>query len=144
MILTSWSSSVRLMIGLMGIGLALVGLSQWRKKTRCERTRGVVIDRASIIVDSESRAEIVFGPEPAVTDPKVVISAHGRPVIVEGIWHNDVCVLASSRRVDYWHRGIVYTGIVDATHTIKILLHNQGFTPAMVRAKLVVPETAED
>jgi uncharacterized membrane protein YqaE (UPF0057 family) len=129
------------MIGFMSIGLALVGLSQWRKKVQCERPHEVVIDTVSILIDAESRGEILFSPVVAADSPKLYMSAHGRPVIVEDTWHAGVSVLSqtvgSSRAVVHWRRGVVYPGVIDSRRILKILLHNQGFTPAMVHAKLV-------
>jgi len=140
MILTSWSTSVRIMVGVAGVGLALVALSQWKKKLRNEHVKEIVVDTASILIDAESRAEIVFGPVVATVNAKLIMSAHGRPVVVEDAWHEGVSVLSSPRAVLHWRHGIVYPGILDSGRTLKILLHNQGFTPAMVHAKIVVPE----
>lgn len=138
MILVSWSTSTRIMIGIAGIGLALISLSQWRKKSRYVSTRDVTIDTASILIDAESRAEIVFGPTVTIVDPKLIMSAHGRPVIVEDTWRNGLSLLSLPRAVHCWRHGIVYRGILDSQHTLRIMLHNQGFTPAMVHAKIVV------
>jgi hypothetical protein len=133
MILTSWATSTRLTGGIAGVGIALIALSHWRRKIRREHVlKETVVDVATVLVDAESRAEILFGPAAPVMNPKLVMSAHGRPVVVEDAWHEGAVL--------HWRHGVVYPGVVDSKKTLKILLYNQGFTPAMVHAQLVATE----
>jgi hypothetical protein len=143
-LLSSWATSTRVMVAVAGLGLALAGISQWRRSRHRGDVKTSVVDVASVLIDAESRSEILFGPALSAESPRLVMSAHGRPVAVEDVWHAGVSVLAEPRAVVHWRRGVEYPGTVDSRHPLKILLHNQGFTPAMVHAQLVVPEGSKD
>lgn len=139
-ILTSWSVSARLATAGTAVGVSLVWLSLWRRSvTVVRRTHEVVVCEESLVVDAESRGEVTLVPKHPVVNPKLIMSAHGRPVVVEDAWHEGVSVLASPKPVHHWRQGVVYQGILDEGRTLRVLFHNEGFTPARVSAHVVVP-----
>lgn len=132
--------------GAVGLGLVLLGASQWRRASRHmdERPAEEVVDVATVVVDAEGSAEIVLGPEIPVVNPKLYLTAHGRPVVVEDAWHEEVSVLSCPRSIAYWHHGVVYPGVLSDKRTLRILLRNEGFAPATVRARVTTTKKAEE
>ena len=136
-ILSSSSVSYRLLIGLLGLGTALTALSLWKlSHDKQQKTRETMVCKETVLVDVGGSAEIIFGPSSPMEDPTLYITAHGRPVIVEEVQHNGVSTVAVPRAISYWHKGVSYPGTVGADHQMRILVRNQGFAVAAVRASL--------
>ena len=123
----------------LATGLALaVGyhVMWWRANKR--PAKDVVLLKETVVIDANGSAEITFAPPAAIINPKLVLRAHGRPVVVEDVWHAGVSVVSAQRAVTYWHKGVVYGGHIDANQPLKVLLRNEGFAPAPVQASIVV------
>jgi hypothetical protein len=137
-ILSSSTVSYRLLIGLLGLGTALTALSLWKHThpKKAKREREIMVCKETVLVDINGSAEIVFGPSSPMEDPTVYLTAHGRPVIVEEVQHGGVSLLAVPRDIAFWNKGVCCPGTVDADHPLRILVRNQGFAIAAVRASL--------
>ena len=113
----------------------------WRAKGRKSTgAKGLVVLRETVLIDVGSSSEITFAPPAAILNPRLAMTAHGRPVVVEDVWHAGVSVVSVSRSILYWHEGVTYAGHIDVEKPLKILLRNEGFAPATVRASIVVPK----
>jgi hypothetical protein len=131
--LSSSTVSYRLLAALLGIGAGLTALSL-RWKTAKRRVSSVC--KETVLVDSEASSEIVFSPQSPMRDPVLYMTAHGRPVLVEDVWHDDVSLVASPVPVARWRQGVTCHGVVDARHPLRIVVRNPGYAPAAVRASL--------
>jgi hypothetical protein len=123
----------------LATGLALaVGyhIMWWRMKEKTAKE--IVVLKETVVIDANGSAEITFAPPTAIVNPKLVLRAHGRPVVVEDVWHAGISVVSAQREVTYWHKGVVYGGHIDANQPLKVLLRNEGFAPAAVQASIVV------
>jgi hypothetical protein len=134
-LLSSSAVSSRLLVGLLGIGLALTCLSLWKVAGK-KHEHEVMVCKESVLVDVDGSGELLFGPSSPMEDPVLYITAHGRPVSVEDVWHNGVSTVAVPRSVLYWNKGISYPGTVGADCQLRILVRNQGYAAAVVRASL--------
>jgi len=136
-LLSSSAVSTRLLIGLLGAGIALTSWSLWRhsrKKTPGDRE--AVVCKETVLVDVDGSAEIFFGPSSPMEDPVLYITAHGRPVSVEDVWHAGVSTVSVPRSILYWAKGVSYQGTVSAESPMRVLVRNQGYAAAAVRATL--------
>jgi hypothetical protein len=136
-LLSSSSISNKLLVGLLGLGLALTCLSLWRAAGKVKkREREVMVCKETVLVDVDGSAELIFGPSSPMEDPVLYITAHGRPISVEDVWHDGVSTVAVPRSVLYWNKGVSYPGTVSADRQLRILVRNQGYAAAAVRASL--------
>jgi len=136
-LLSSSAVSIRMLIGLLGLGAALTSLSLWRVvRKRDQKQREVTFCKETVLVDVEGSAEILFAPSSPMEDPILYITAHGRPASVEDVWHDGVSTVVVPRSVLYWSKGVSYPGTVSAEHPMRILVRNQGYAAAAVRASL--------
>lgn len=132
--LASWSASYKVLVILLSSGVALTCLSL-RSKTR-KHERETSVCKETVLVDSEASAEVVFAPASAMVNPVLHLTAHGRPVMVEDVWHDDVSLVVVPTPIIKWRRGVEYAGVVDSRRTLKIIVRNTGYAPAVVRASL--------
>jgi hypothetical protein len=133
--LSSTSLSYKLLISIFAFGVALTCLSL-RSHTRRLSNHEISVCKETVLVDAEASGEIVFAPLTPMKNPTLGLTAHGRPVLVEDVWHDNLSLVASPSPIGNWRRGIVYPGIVDTEHTLRIVVRNTGYTPAAVRANL--------
>jgi hypothetical protein len=142
-LLSSSSVSSRFLVGLLGLGTGLTGLSLWRR-SRKKESREVAVCKETVLVDSEGSAEILFAPSSPMEDTVLYLSAHGRPVSVEDVWHADVSTVSVPRSVLYWRKGVTYPGTVSADCPLRVLVRNTGYAPAAVRAVLSARKTHKE
>jgi hypothetical protein len=131
-LVSSTSSYKKAAILTAGTSLSIVGLAVWRHF----RAHEVVLLRDNVLVAIESGADILFAPEEALLHPKLFLSSHGRPVIVEEIWRDGQPTLEGPSAITKWRQGVVYPGYLDASRPIKIRVRNEGFSPAVVHASI--------
>jgi hypothetical protein len=134
----NWVAKIVVLVS--GLILAIAYHVMWwkSKKQAAQEEQEIVVHRELVYLDPNGSAEITFAPPAPIINPKLVLSAHGRPVKVEDIWHAGVSVMTVPRSIRYWNQGVVYSGHIDANQPLKILLINEGFAPATVRASIVV------
>ena len=136
-LLSSSKVSNKLFTGLLGLGTALVSLSLWKFTNKAKKhSKEILVCKETVLVDVGGSAEIFFGPSSPMEDPLLYITAHGRPVSVEDIWHDGVSTVVVPRSVLHWNKGVRYQGTVDADHPMRILVRNQGYAAIAVRATL--------
>ena len=136
-LLSSSTVSIRMLIGLLGLGAALTSLSLWKVVGKREKKqREVAFCKETVLVDVDGSAEILFAPSSPMEDPTLYITAHGRPVSVEDVWHDGVSTVVVPRSVLHWNKGVEYPGTVSAEHPMRILVRNQGYAATAVRASL--------
>lgn len=136
-LLSSSAISSRVLVGLLGLGLALTFLSLWKAASKTEKKeRELMVCKETIMLDINGSAEIIFGPASPMEDPTLYITAHGRPVSVEDVCHDGVSTVVVPRSVLFWNKGVGYPGTVSADHPLRILVRNQGYAVAAVRASL--------
>jgi len=131
-LVSATSSYKKAVILTAGVSLSAVGLAVWRHF----RAHEVVLLRDNVLVAVESGADIVFAPDEALLHPKLFLSAHGRPVVVEQIWRDGQPTLADPTAISKWRGGVIYEGYLDASRPIKIRVSNEGFSPAVVHASI--------
>jgi len=124
-----------------GTILALLYLVMWEVSRRraVHRHEELAVLKETVLLDVGGSAEILFAPPAAIVNPKLVMTAHGHSVKVEDVWHAGISVVSVPRSILYWHKGVVYSGHIDANQPLKILLRNEGRVPASVQASIVVP-----
>jgi hypothetical protein len=115
-----------------GVSLSAVGLAVWRHF----RAHEVVLLRENVLVSVENTADISFSPTETLLHPKLFLSAHGRPVVVEEVWRDGEPTLTGATAITKWRGGVLYQGYLDASRTIKIRVRNEGFSPAVVHASI--------
>ena len=138
MLLSSSHFPRRAVEGGIGIGLVLVCASLWHR-TSCREKKSaseIIVDQATVVVDARGSAEIILGPQKPITNPTLYLATRGRPITVEDAWHEEVSVLSSPRLTTYWNRGVVYPGVLDSRRVLRVLLRNEGRTPALVWARV--------
>ena len=136
-LLSSSAVSYRLLIGLLGLGAALTALSLWRAASRKQkRDREIMVCKETVLVDVAGSAELVFAPATPMIDPTLYLTAHGRPVSVEDVWYDHVSTIVMPKSVLYWSKGVEYPGEISSDHPLRILVRNQGYAAAAVRASL--------
>jgi hypothetical protein len=131
-LVSSTSSYKKAAIVAGGVSLSAFGLAVWRHF----RAHEVVLLRDNVLVAFESGADIVFAPDEALLHPKLFLSSHGRPVVVEQIWRDGQPTLTGPTAITKWRQGVVYEGYLDASRPIKIRVRNEGFSPAVVHASI--------
>ena len=114
------------------VSIATVGLAVWRHF----RAHEVVLLRDNILVAIESGADILFAPDEPLLHPKLFLSSHGRPVVVEEVWRDGQPTLTGPTAITKWRSGVIYPGYLDASRPIKIRVRNEGFSPAVVHASI--------
>lgn len=125
----------------LAVGLALAvayHLMWWHSRGRTIVVKEIAVLAETVTIDPNGSAEITFAPVAPVLNPKLVLDAQGRPVKVEDVWHAGISVMSAPRLISYWHKGVVYAGHIDANQPLKVLLINEGFSPATVQASIVV------
>jgi hypothetical protein len=143
-LLSSSTVSIRLLIGLLGLGAALTSLSLWKITKKKSREHEVMVCKETVLLDVDGSAEIYFGPSSPLEDPTLYITAHGRPVSVEDVWHDGVSTVVVPRSILHWSKGVGYPGTVSADHPMRILVRNQGYAVATVRASLSSRKKTEE
>jgi hypothetical protein len=124
-----------------GTLLALFYLVMWElsKKRSSHHHEEIAVLKETVLIEVGGSAEILFAPPAAVVNPKLVMTAHGHPVKVEDIWHTGISVISVPRSILYWHRGVKYSGHIDANQPLKVLLRNESHVPVSVQANIVIP-----
>lgn len=130
-------------VAVLGAGtlLALLYLVMWEisRRRSARRREEIAVLKETVIVDAGGSAEILFAPPAAIVNPKLVMTAHGHLVKVEDIWHAGISVVSVPRSILYWHKGVVYSGHIDANQPLKVLLRNEDRMPVSVQASIVMP-----
>lgn len=140
--LSSSSVSYRILVALLALGVLFTYLSL-KVKSRRRADRETSVCKETLLVDAEASGQLLFAPESPMTDPVLHLTAHGRPLLVEDVWHDDVSLVVAPQPIVAWRRGIVYHGVVDAKRTLRVVVRNAGYAPAVVRASLSAKKTKE-
>jgi hypothetical protein len=134
-----WAAKVSVLGSGLVLALAYHFAWWWLKKIqKVAIVKDVVVLKETVLIDVGGSAEIVFAPTAPVESPRLVMSAHGRPVKVEDVWHAGLSTISVPRSILYWCQGVTCTGCVSVAEPLKILLRNAGHAPVSVRASLVV------
>jgi hypothetical protein len=119
-----------------GVGLLLLQVSSRRQMSKRKRCLEVVADEATLIVDGQACGEIFLGTGKAFMNPRLVLTTLGGKVTVEDIWHESTSLLAAPMSASHWHYGVEYPGVLSVLRPLKLLIRNDSYRPATVRARV--------
>jgi hypothetical protein len=117
-------------LGLGAIIIVSLFMDYWRK-------RNLVALIESVVIDPSGHGELVFIPEQRLLDPILYLENVHHCVQVIEIWQGSVGKILEPCPAYWWRRGIVYEGLLDKSHTLRILLRNDCPKPLTVRARIL-------
>jgi hypothetical protein len=117
---------------LMGLGVALLATSVWWNNKK----HATVVVKEYIEIEVGGRHEILMSPSTPVEDPRLYMTSKDLPVVVEEVWWGSGGTLTEAAPLKNWSRGVTYPGTLDDDHKMKILLRNEGSSPAKVLARV--------
>ena len=137
MFASSYPLKTRALGGLAGLGFVLLQISLRRRHKKLGQTPDeIIVDEAVILVDGNGSGEIFLGTGRAIVNPRLVIQTAGGRVMVEDAWHEGVSVLSKPTPISHWRNGVTYPGVLSVLRPLKLLVHNESFRPATVRARV--------